>query len=322
MKSIQVTLDKIKYLEFIKDNITHVFNSPWWLDATFGQDWNSVVVESNGVIVGVMPFCLKRRLGLKMISMPILTQKMGPIVCYGYERSNPDKVSYEHKVFQALISGLPDTTCFSQNFDHKITNWLPFFWNNFKQTTRYTYLLSDIKNHESLLKNISFSKRNHIKKAEGKIKINFDLDVINFYQFLKANLKKKGEEVSYTFEQFHKIHEAAYKYNKGRTIYATDEQDEISAIIFLIWDDECAYSLITAMDSKSSANGASSLLYYKAILYCSGFCNKFDFEGSMTKSIEHSFRQYGATQVPYFNIEKSKSYYKVYIAIKRLWRGI
>ncbi len=321
MKNIQISLDKEKYLRFIKENRTHIFNSQWWLDATFGQDWDSVIVESKGLVIGALPYCLSKKFGFNLISLPVLTQKMGPIIRRNEGLTNPEKVSYENKVFKMLIAGLPRVSHFNQNFDHSIQNWLPFFWTKYSQTTRYTYILREIQNHELLLKNISSSKRQYIKKGDGKIKIYFDLDAEIFYDFLKKNLRDKGQSIAYSLEQFTKIYMGAYQNNAGRAIYALDNQGELSGAVFLVWDDDCAYNLISTFNPGSSANGASSLLFYKAILYCSNFCKNFDFEGSTSESIEHSYRRFGGEQVPYFNIFKSTRLFKVCKALKDLWRG-
>lgn len=38
-----------------------------------------------------------------------------------------------------FIDNLPKFDYFNMNFHYSITNWLPFYWRGFKQTTRYTY---------------------------------------------------------------------------------------------------------------------------------------------------------------------------------------
>ena len=321
MKNIQISLDKNKYLGFIKENHTHVFNSQWWLDATFGRDWDSVVVESSEIVMGALPFCLSKKFGFNLISLPVLTQKMGPVIKCTDGLTNPERVSYENRVFKALINGLPRVAHFNQNFDHSFKNWLPFYWGGYSQTTRYTYILDGIQNQELVLNNIAIGKRQYIKKADGKIKISFDLEAENFYQFLSKNLIDKGQKVTYSLDQFKRIYEGAYLNNAGRIIYAVDDQDKLSAALFLVWDHECAYNLISTFDLSSSANGSSSLLFFKAILYCSNFCRKFDFEGSMSESIEHSYRQFGGIQVPYFNIQKSSKFFTACKAIKDLMSG-
>lgn len=59
-------------------------------------------------------------------------------------------------------------------------------------------------------------------------------------------------------------------------------------------------------DPEFRNSGAASLLVYSAIKYLHehDLADKFDFEGSMIFSVEKSFRYFGATQTPYFQIWK------------------
>jgi len=59
-------------------------------------------------------------------------------------------------------------------------------------------------------------------------------------------------------------------------------------------------------DPEFRNSSAASLLVYSAIKYLHehDLADKFDFEGSMIFSVEKSFRYFGATQTPYFQIWK------------------
>ena len=64
-------------------------------------------------------------------------------------------------------------------------------------------------------------------------------------------------------------------------------------------------------------SGAMSLVLWEAIKEASLHNDRFDFEGSMEKSIEYFFRSFGTTQVPYFNISKVNSkLLNIYLFIK------
>ena len=49
------------------------------------------------------------------------------------------------------------------------------------------------------------------------------------------------------------------------------------------------------------------LLLWEAIQFSSDVTRKFNFEGSMIKSIEKFFRAFGGRQVPYLEITKTNS---------------
>lgn len=60
---------------------------------------------------------------------------------------------------------------FLQNFNYDITDWLPFYWAGYNQTTRYTYLLKNIRDHQAVWENMSANIRRNITKAQNKYHI-------------------------------------------------------------------------------------------------------------------------------------------------------
>jgi hypothetical protein len=72
----------------------------------------------------------------------------------------------------------------------------------------------------------------------------------------------------------------------------------------IVWDNECAYYLMAMRKKDYNSSGGTEFLVDEAIKYVSQFVNTFDFEGSMIKGVEESFRQYGAHQVEYYEITK------------------
>jgi hypothetical protein len=57
-----------------------IFQQPWWLEAAAPGRWGEVTVNEGGKIVGRLPYVVKRKFGVKIISMPMLTQTLGPRV--------------------------------------------------------------------------------------------------------------------------------------------------------------------------------------------------------------------------------------------------
>ena len=142
----------------------------------------------------------------------------------------------------------------------------------------------------------------------------FDISAEDFYNNHKLTLSKQGVKISYDFPLFKSIYSAGYNNNQAKTIAALDSSGNIHAALFIIWDKISAYDLIGTIDPDYRVYGASSLLVRESIRYSSKFVSKFDFEGSMIESVERSFRQFGATQVPYFQVSKVPSY--VYRSVK------
>lgn len=313
--------NKEKYREFYKQHHDIcIFSSPWWLDTLAGaENWDVILIEKNNNIIASFPFVYKKRAAVfKQISMPLLTQKLGPYILYDKNKITENKrISYEHEIYQSIIEQLPEFDIFNINFDQKYKNWLPFYWNNFLQTSRYSYQINNIKNHESVLKNFVTYKKQKIKKGIKKLNIKYDLSAEAFYGYFKKVVNERGEPVLFSEEIFCKLTKAIYENNAGRILYCTDSDDNIHAVNLTVWDNETAFYLIAMREQKYNTSGGTEFLVYETIKYVSQFVDVFDFEGSMMKGVEASYRFYGSTQTEYYSLSKvNNRLLKIYKALK------
>ena len=285
-----------------------IFSKDWWLDAVCGEDnWDVILVEKGGQIIASFPFYFIRRPFFRAIKMPILTQKLGPFIKYPKSQCKSEKLGYEKKIMYEIIEELPEFDYFLQNFDYSIMNWLPFYWKGFNQTTRYTYVIEDIKYFDEVFKKFDYSKKKNIKRAEKMVEVGFDLSVEDFYENHKMTLLKQGKNINYSVEILKKVYESGYRNNCAKTIYAIDEDGNLHSALFVIWDDISAYNLISTIDPDFRNSGSASLLIRDIIKYVGRFTKRFDFEGSMIEGVENSFRKFGAIQKPYFQITKDNT---------------
>ena len=207
----------------------------------------------------------------------------------------------------ALIAQLPPFDHYAQRWHYAHTNWLPFYWSGYEQTTRYTYVIDDLSDLDAVFAGFSPGKRKDIKKAERAVRIEFDISARSFYDNHRMTLAQQGDKISYSFDVFQRLYERGYQYNAARTIAAFDAQDNLHAALFVVWDQNSAYDLISTIDHHYRNSGAASLLIREIIKDVAGKTKKFDFEGSMIESVEYSFRQFNTVQVPYFAISKTPS---------------
>ncbi|EGQ9631793.1 GNAT family N-acetyltransferase [Vibrio cholerae] len=292
--------NKEKYRRLCEQESTiPIFSQAWWLDAVAGDNWDVCIVEKGDKIQATMPYVVQKKFGLTLLIQPKLTQTLGP-----WLRSSTAKyskqLSQQKDLMEALIDQLPKYHYFSQNWHYSNTNWLPFYWKGFEQTTRYTYVIEKTSDLERVFSDFEHSKRKNMKKSESIIKVVFDISAEEFYENHKMTLKKQGLEISYSFKLFKRIYDEGYKRNQAKTIAAFDHDGNLHAALFVIWDGISAYDLISTIDPDYRTYGAASVLIRDIIRYTSQFVNKFDFEGSMIEPVERSFRQFGAKQIPYF----------------------
>lgn len=312
------------YREFCskKQNLP-VFLYDWWLDAVCGNgNWDVCIVRPDQEIIAFMPYYTKKILFFRISTLPQLTQFLGPWINYPENLKESNRSEFEKKMMNELISQLPPTDYFDQNFHFSNTNWLPFYWKDFRQTTRYTYLIEDLVHSERVFANFSQGKRQNINKASELVKVKYDLSAEEFYQHHKNSLGKNKKQISYSFELFKNIYEASYSKGCGRSIYAVDRNGIIHSALFVVWSGYSAYYLINSIDPDHKNSESTSLLTWEIIKHLADKTYRFDFEGSMIEGVERSYRQFGTVQKAYFNITKCGSFsYKIFRSIRELLRS-
>lgn len=300
---------KALYREFSASEKTlPIFSRAWWLDASAGAErWDVALVENNGRVIAALPYAIERRLGLTLLTLPPFTKMLGPWLRESSAKY-AKRLGQQKDLMEALIDQLPAYDHFDQNWHYSQTNWLPFYWRGFRETTRYTYLLEDLGDMDKVVAGFENSKRANIRKAvERGIEVVYDIPARTFYEHHCLTLAKKGAKIAYGWEEFRRIHDACYAHGAGRTIAAYDRHGNLHAALFVIWDEMSAYALICAIDPDYLTHGAASLLNQQIIAYVADKTRRFDFEGSMIESVERSFRQYGAVQTPYFAVSRTPS---------------
>ena len=298
-----------KYRELCKtEDSIPLFSKDWWLDTVCGEDkWNVAIVEKDNKIIAALPYFLKRKLGMRYIINPILTPRLGIWIDYPSNQNNNKKGSYEKKIINELIGQIPKFHWLCHSIEINLINWLPFYWHKFKQTTRYTYIINDLMNIDNIIQSFSYAKKKNIKKAEKIIQIKEGLDPNTFYNHHKNSLAVDNKKIFHDSTLFDDIYNSVKKRKCGEIFYATDFDNNIHAAFFIVWDSYFGYNLMSSIDKKFRRSGSTSLIIKYILTYLKTKVNNFDFEGSMIESVENSFRQFGARQIPYFQLSKVNS---------------
>ena len=83
-----------------------LFQEAWWLDAVAPGQWQAAEVRKAGELVARMPYVVKRRYGMRLITTPKLTPTLGPWL-------EPSSAKYakrlarEKDLLEALLGQLP-----------------------------------------------------------------------------------------------------------------------------------------------------------------------------------------------------------------------
>ena len=272
---------------------------PHWLDIV-APNWKVAIVKKNNEIIASMPYWINRN----QITMPPLTQFLGPYI----KNKNLIKISEEHKLLKELEKQMPKFSRYEQRWQYLYTNWLTFFWRNYKQTSKYTYIIDGKNNEEILWKNIRSSTRSDINKSKKQgVEIKLDLGFDKFYKLIEGTFAKQNMKIPYNKGILKSLIDSCKEKKNGEILFAVDKENNIMATSFLVWDNYSTYYILSGIDDKFKKTGASSFLMWESILYGLEKASKFDFEGSMFERIETFFRSFGTEQRIYFEISKISS---------------
>lgn len=300
-----------------------IFLEWWWIDSVTDGNWDVIFsLTKDGKVRGAMPFSITRQSKIfKIIKMPKQTQVMGCWFNYPKNQKQASKLSFEKEVMNELIEQLPEVDYFMQRFHYSISNWLPFYWRGYKQSTQYTYVLNDIKNHDDIFSNLRSNIRTDIKKATKIVEIISNDDIENFYDINKLTFQRQDTTIPYTFEFISTLHKEIKNKNQGKIYFAIDKEENIHAVIYVVWDKKSAYYMWGGGNPKYRNSGATSLLLWEAIKDSSIFVDKFDFEGSMIEPVERFVRSFGAEQVPYNKIYKFNNKFLELMYLLKGWKS-
>lgn len=279
----------------------------WYSNLYKDKDWDVVVVEKGEELVGFLPFVLSKKKTFNVINQPLLNPYQGAWLNYPKEQKYANRLGFEKEVITELIKQLPKTDVFQQKFTPAFTNWLPFYWKGFEQTTRYTYVIDDLLDLSDVFSNFKDNIRREIRKAEKQLTISTITDVELLYNMKTATYTANNSTYPIPLELLKKSFDLCLRDNCGEILVAKDIDNNIHSVLFYVWDNNSAYYLQGVTSDKFKTTGSMSLLLWEAINRSATKTKAFNFEGSMIESIERYFRAFGGKQTPYFEIKKTSS---------------
>lgn len=298
--------DKDKYRQLCsKETSLPLFSRDWWLDAACGETlWDVLLVEEKEKIQASFPIYIPHR---GIISMPPFTQTMGPWFAPEAQDAKYTRTLGRHQaICKEFTDALKKYPHFLQHFNYRITDWLPFYWEGYKQTTRYTYLLKNIKDEQVVWENMSSNIRRNITKAKEKynISVKKGIPVDDFLRVQALTFKRQQLPAPKELEILKNIIAVCRQRNQGDLWGAYDDKGNLHAVAFIAWQESSAYYLAGGGDPELRASGAHSLILWEGIRFTAQYTDLFDFEGSMIPGVERFFREFGAIQTPFFTITK------------------
>lgn len=292
---------KAAYQKFCVTAKPMIFQTPQWLDVVAGADnWKVLLAKQGDIVVGAMPYVIKPKWGFKQITLPALTPYLGPIIRAPHDLSEKNKPTFTTKITLQLLNQLPKTDRFITQCDFDLKNWLPFAWNNFKQTTRYSYLLSTSASLEVLHQNFKPNIKKDIKRCEDLHVFKAE-DTNSLYSITYKESLRKGIKIHFTANLLNNL---SQKIGDDFNVYHAVYNSKVIAAIAIAYDSRYAHYILGGVTLEYRNSGAMSKLLYMAIKDAKTRNIDFNFEGSMHQGIGQYFKSFGGTLTPYHQITK------------------
>lgn len=280
-----------------------VFVKTWWLKASCGEARILGYFDPNRLLAGI-PLYYERRLGLKLCRMPKLTQTLG-VVMRPLKGKAVAQETRATEILGEFAARLDQETVFIQAFHPSFGNWLPFYWRGFTQTTHYTYVLDDITSLRRVWDGMDGDRRANIRKARRLGLTVKECGPETVYRAAEASFKRQGRKCPFTLAYLVRLYEAARANHAGVCMAVVDCGGKVHAAECMAWDAKRSYGIAGGHDSALGASGGAALLRWTLIEFAAERTEVFDFEGSMRRPIETSFRSFGARRVGYLRIVKA-----------------
>jgi hypothetical protein len=236
--------------------------------------------------------------------MPKLTRTWG-VVMRPLEGKAVVAAARETKILRAFAVQLSRYRLFFQAFHPSLSNWLPFYWSGFRQTTRFTHVLDDLTDLSRVWHGMSESTRGQVRKAQKAGLAVVPCGIEEVYRCECQSFLRQGRRPSHSESILRRIHDSAKENDSGACFAVVDREGTVYAARLLVWDNNSAYNLVAGADSELRNSGANSLGVWDAIQFVAQRSRAFDFAGSVIESIVRFNRNFGAKQVPYNYVMKA-----------------
>ncbi len=308
--------NKHKYTELCKEQTLPLHMQPWWLDAVCSPDGWDVALSFDGAgnIDGALPYHLSESKGVLTIRMPSFTDYAGiwMQLPQAPDMKRERRYDVETRIIGALCEQLPAVAFYDQSFFPDFEYWLPFMWRGYRQTTHYTYVLAPIANADWIYEGFRSSLKKDLRKAERSVNWSNPETPEALYKLYEDTFKRQRLAVPNSLHEFLQIDAAAAERGCRRIYLAHDRGNgDLHAGLYVVWDHQTAYFLLSGADPDLRSSGALFLLQWQAIQDFATNGYQIDFCGSILPGVENALRAFGAER---------KAYFRIYKAGNRLWR--
>ena len=299
-----------------------IYAKSYYLESK-GCDFTINILEEfigsrNEIIAGIA-LCQNE---FKVYSNPLFVKYLG--ILYANENFIGSKRNRKrYKIDRMLLDNIKTKSVFSYNFHPNFDNWLNFYWNNYNQTTKYTYQIH-FNNHNDFRENYTSKVRGPLNNAKRSNLKFADISIKEFCKIIDKSYKSRNTKPPYNrndlIEFLNKLLQHECFYYKA----IVDSKDNVHAAAGIVYDNNSSNLILNGSDPAYRKYCGNTLLIDHMIEFSSNKSKIFDFEGSMHQRIEHFYFGFGGMLIPYYMISKNNFFTKSYLGlvsvIKKLYK--
>lgn len=289
-----------------------IFTNTHFLDST-QKEYHIRVIRENGNIIAGIPIIKNE---IKLYWNPMFVKHLG--ILLPPRKSKRSKwISKEMNIVQSFVEDTKSFRSFSYKFHPSFDNWLPFYWNGFRQETYYTYRINLAGSFDSIVSEAETRARTDMKKAlKNDITVKEIEDIDLFYKICSGTYTHMNTKPPYSKNLVESFYNHLKPVSAVKYFGAFNSDGECRAVSGIIYDENEAFLILNGQTFTGANDGANTLLIFENIRTMQGLSKVFDFEGSMIPAIEKFYRSFGGELVPFYKItRKSLINYAMFSAI-------
>jgi Acetyltransferase (GNAT) domain len=295
-----------------------LFDEAYWLDAVAPGQWHAVEIHRDGILMGRLPYVIKKRFGFNAISTPLYSNWLGPWIRPSGGKPTTE-LSHQHQILEELAKGLPKADRTYIAAAPEFTNLMALHWAGFQLSFGYTHRLDvGAASVEQLWDGLRDTVRRQIRKAQKLTHVTATRSVADFSKILIKTFARQGKDVSGSVPTLERIDAVMGPRNQRKIYCAEDQEGNIHAAVYVVYDERHVFYIAGGGDPAFRQSGAHSLAMWTAILDAREKASIFDFVGSMVPGIEYFVRGFGATQTPRMMAEKYSTVGRVALALRTI----
>jgi hypothetical protein len=280
-----------------------IYALTWYLDSV-APGWEALVKEEAGRYVAVLPLPVRRKLGIKYLQQPLLTQQLGLF----YAPKAPPTSADWQQIGALLLRRFRFITRYAFNTGNEEALDLgrlgPAFA-SFTGAVVTNYHLSLRPPYAELLAGYSPNRRWRLNQARRRgWCLEPSVDIEQIIRLFRENAAGKmhggvGEEA---YRALRAVYAAASRAGLAALWLARPAGGEVGAMILLLRFRQQLIYLFSATNTAGKKAGAISLLLDAVVQAHAGQDLRFDFEAPADRDVVQFYRSFGPVPVPFGTI--------------------